>query len=198
MSKNSLIYNNIYTYRFLMNLLYKGKYRSRFDSIGNLISGQSVTELCFGDTIIADTCRANNIKWKGLDVNEQFLARATKKGYAVISVDIKTIKEFPKADTCIICGSLYHFNSNLPELLSKMLDCAPVIIISEPVKNLSNSKGIIGKIARASATVKGQKQTFRYTKETLTETLSNLSAKLNFKITIIEQFDKDLILVITK
>jgi hypothetical protein len=198
MSKNSLIYNNIYTYRFLMNLLYKGKYRSRFDSIGNLISGQSVTELCFGDTIIADKCGANNIKWTGLDVNEQFSARAKKKGYDVISADINTIKAFPKADTCIMCGSLYHFNSNLPELISKMLDCAPVIIISEPVKNLSSSKGIIGKIARASATVKGHKQTFRYTKDTLTETLSNLSAKLNFKIIIIEQFDKDLILVITK
>jgi len=181
-----------------MNLLYKGNYKRRFEGIFKLISGPKVTELCFGDTIIAEYCKTSKIDWVGLDINENFISQAIKKGYNAELNDIIRLKKFPKADTCIIGGSLYHFNENLENLFSKLLECAPKIIISEPIINLSNSEGMIGKIAKASATVKGQKQNFRFTKETLLETLSNLSAKFNFKFQIIEQFEKDLIILITR
>ncbi len=181
-----------------MNLLYKGNYKRRFAGICKLIFGTKVTELCFGDIIIAEYCKTNKIDWKGIDINEKFTSQAIKKGHNAELNDINRLEKFPKADTCIMCGSLYHFNGSLENLFSRLLECAPRIIISEPIINLSNSKGIIGKIAKLSATVKGQKQNFRFTKETLLETLSNLSAKFNFKFQIIEQFEKDLIILITR
>jgi hypothetical protein len=79
-----------------------------------------------------------------------------------------------------------------------MLDCANRLIISEPVINLSNNKGIIGKLAKASANVNGKKQAFRYTEKTLLETIEELSKKLLFKYTVEVRFDKDLIIVIKK
>ncbi len=198
MSKNSLIYSNIFFYRSVMNILYKGNYRRRFDGIFKLISGKSVTELCFGDTLVADYCKQHKIDWKGIDSNETFISRANKKGYKTELNDINALIYFPKADTCIISGSLYHFHKNIENLFSKLLECAPVIIISEPISNLSNHKGIIGKTAAISATVNGQKQNFRFTKESLLETLSNLSAKLNFNFKVVEQFEKDWIILINR
>lgn len=198
MNKNSFIYSNIQYYRFLMSLLYKGNYYKRFKAIVTHISGKSVTEICFADTVIADYCEKNAIAWKGIDINGIFVSNALKKGFKAEQRDIRKIPVFSPADTCIIAGSLYHFHADREELFKKMLNCAPVIIISEPVINLSQINGIIGKLAKRSAAVNGKEQSFRYTEKTLTETLKVLSEKLNFNFRIVEQFSKDLIIVITK
>jgi hypothetical protein len=64
--------------------------------------------------------------------------------------------------------------------------------------SVSNNKGIIGKLAKASANVNGKTQAFRYTEKTLLETIEELSKKLIFKYTVEQQFKKDLIIVIKK
>jgi hypothetical protein len=179
-----------------MSLLYKGKYYKRFESVIKQISGRTVTEICFGDIVIAGYCKKNSIQWVGVDINEAFVKNALKKGFKAEQKDVQQLKQFPKAETCIICGSLYHFHEDPEALFIKMLACAPRIIISEPVINLSNDNGIIGKLAKASATVNGKKQTFRYTKKTLIQLLDVLSKKLQFEYSVTEQFDKDLIIVI--
>ena len=181
-----------------MNLLYKGNYNRRFEYISKHISGKNVTEICFGDTIIADYCSKNKINWIGIDINEKFVKNALKKGFQAELADVQLLDKFPKADTCILSGSLYHFHENIEPLFIKMLDCSPLIIISEPVINLSNAKGIIGKLAKASATINDKKQEFRYSLDSLITELTTLGKKLNFNYKIIEQFDKDLIIVITK
>ena len=181
-----------------MSLLYKGNYYKRFEPILKQISGKKVTEICFGDTIIAEYCKKRSIEWKGIDINEVFVTNALKKGLSAERNDILSIPKLPEADTCIICGSLYHFNISLESLFTKMLESAPLIIISEPVLNLSNNKGIIGKLAKASANVEGKTQAFRYTEKTLLDTLNELSKKLNFKYSVVDRFDKDIILLITK
>ncbi len=181
-----------------MSLLYKGNYYKRFEPITKHILGKNVTELCFGDTIIADYCKKNKLRWVGIDTNEFFVKNAIKKGFNAHLSEIENMAQFQKADTCIISSSLYHFHENLESLFTKMLTCAPQIIISEPVINLSNNKGIIGKLAKASANVNGKKQAFRFTEKTLTETLNFLSKKLSFEYSIVDKFDKDLIIVIKK
>lgn len=181
-----------------MSLLYRGNYYRRFRPVLRLVSGKRVTEICFGDTIIAEYCRKRSIVWTGIDINEVFVANAIKKGLSAERNDIFSIAKLPEADTCIICGSLYHFNMSLESLFTKMLECAPQIIISEPVNNLSHNKGIIGKLARASANVDGKKQAFRYTEETLLDALSELSKKLKFEYTLVDRFDKDVIILIKK
>lgn len=181
-----------------MSLLYKGNYYKRFEPVLKHIKGKSVIELCFGDTVIADHCKKNNLAWTGIDINRVFVKNAIKKGFNAELSDLESLENFPEADTCIICGSLYHFHENLEILFAKILACAPQIIISEPVINLSNNKGIIGKLAKASANVNGQKQAFRFTEKTLLATLSGLSKKLHFEFIVADRIDKDLIIVIKK
>ena len=62
-----------------MNMLYGGSYRERFDKMIPPIQGQNVVELCFGDAIIADYCRRNQIRFIGFDMNEEFVRYAQKK-----------------------------------------------------------------------------------------------------------------------
>lgn len=180
-----------------MSLLYKGNYYKRFLPVSKLISGKTVTEICFGDTIIAGYCKKNAIEWAGIDINPVFIENAQKKGFSAFQKDALS-DPLPAAETCIICGSLYHFHDNLEKIISKMLASAPIVIISEPVINLSNNKGIIGKLAKASANINGKEHAFRYTKKTLTEALNDLSKKLNFQYQVIQQFDKDLIIVLKR
>jgi hypothetical protein len=181
-----------------MFLLYKGNYYNRFKPLFKNISGKKVTEVCFGDTIIAEHCKKAGIVWTGIDINERFVKNAVKKGFNAEQQDLEQIIALPKADTLIISGALYHFQNDQESLFKKMLDCAPQMIISEPVINLSNNTGIIGKLAKASASVNGKTQAFRYTEKTLLETIEQLSKQLQFNYTVEERFDKDLIIVITK
>lgn len=180
-----------------MNTLYMGNYYRRYLPICELIKG-NVLELCFGDTIIADFCKKNNIQWKGIDINERFVDIARKKGFNAECDSVLSAKAFSVAETCVISGSLYHFHNNLEELFEKMLKCAPVLIISEPVINLGNCNGIIGKLAKSSATINGEKQTFRYTEKSLIDALNLLQLKFNFNYKIVNRFNKDIIIAVNR
>jgi len=181
-----------------MNLLYKGRYKMRFEQVCNLIKGKTVEELCFGDTIIADFCNQNNIKWRGIDINKNFVNSAIKNGFSAELTDLNILEKFPSADVYIITGSLYHFHSTIEKLFTKILASTTTLIISEPIHNLSGKKGIIGYLARLSASVNGSKHDFRFTETTLLETMKTLAEKIGFTFKVVGRFDKDFILVISK
>jgi hypothetical protein len=52
----------------------------------------------------------------------------------------KSISIVYKNDLCIMVESLYHFIDNIELILVKMLKSSNGVIISEPIKNLSNNK----------------------------------------------------------
>lgn len=180
-----------------MQLLYKGQYHKRYKKLFPVLKAKKITELCFGDTIVAQYCKENNIGWTGYDVNLPFVKNAQKNNFNAIQQDILKVEAFEKADICLIIGSLYHFHQSLELLLKKMFDCASVIIISEPIKNLTQSKGIIGKLAKGSTDINGQ-QNFRFNEQTLIQKLEELQLRLNFKIEVIEKFNKDIIVRLSK
>ncbi|MBI3573425.1 hypothetical protein HY090_00045 [Candidatus Kaiserbacteria bacterium] len=181
-----------------MLLLYKGKYYERFTHIAKYLTGKSVVELCFGDTILADYCRENSIRWIGIDVNQTFVKAAIKKGFDAHCADIASAESFPSADTIVMSGSLYHFHDSLHNLFKKMLASAPVVVISEPIVNLSQVQGIIGAAARSLVTVKGKKQPFRFTEPSLKDALKAVCRKLNCTYEIAERFSKDLIVIVRR
>jgi len=185
--KKSIIYENIYIYRVVMNLLYSLKYKTRFNDIVNLIkkSDKKVLELCFGDTIIAEECRKRNIFWTGYDINEYFIRNAKKKGLNAILADISQIERFPRADICIISGSLYHFILEIDLLLRKMLDASPKIIISEPIENLSSQKNIIGAISKILTNAGKGHENFRFDKNSIIEILNKYSDSHQFSYKIV-------------
>jgi hypothetical protein len=181
-----------------MNLLYNGSYYKRFDAIRKLIKGQKVVEFCFGDTIIADFCKKNNISWIGYDINPFFVKNAIDKGFKAHLGDLDKMENFNSADVCIIAGSFYHFQSDPAKILKKMFSCADTIILSEPVINLSDRKGIIGKLAKASAGINGKEYSFRFNETSLLKVLDELSKELNFNYNIVSRISKDLVISINK
>ena len=170
-----------------MQLLYALKYKKRFGDIMKIISNSdtNVLELCFGDIIIAKECVKRNISWTGLDINSYFVKRAKSKDFNASIADIEKLKSLPQADVCIICGSLYHFISDIESMLSKMLSSATKIIISEPVVNLSSIKGIVGKLSKILTNAGKGNENFRFDKSSIIDTLEKYKNKLHFSYTVI-------------
>ncbi len=170
-----------------MNILYSFRYKQRFCDVIALFSEQDkiVTELCFGDIYIANYCSKNNILWQGFDINNYFVSYALKNNFSATNIDISQMQSFPKADVCIMIGSLYHFHNEAESMLLKMLNCAPKIILSEPIINLSSGKGIIGFLAKKFTNAGKGTEAFRYNKKSILKTLNRLTEKLKFKYKII-------------
>jgi len=201
MGKVSLIYRNIWLYRMLMNILYTSGYKQRFEKVIGIIDHyklKSVLELCFGDIYIAEYCKINDIEWTGIDLNQEFVDQAKRKGFNAKAADLLSMDILPKADACVIIGSLYHFHNNAHFVLSKMLKASDKIIISEPVKNLSDQNNLLGRIARRSANAGKGNEQFRYNESTLQQLLEEESKKLNFSFKIVDSYKKDSIITIEK
>jgi hypothetical protein len=184
-----------------MNVLYLGKYRRRFRPIEKMLTdvpeGRKVLELCFGDIEIATFCRRKNLDWKGFDINPHFVDYASSLGFNASHVDL-TQASLPQADVCIMAGSLYHFHSNVAKILTKMLEAAPVIIISEPVLNLSSMPGILGFLARKSANVGKGDEIFRFNHHSLMEEVQTFCNRSSAHITAQIDAGKDLVIKIER
>jgi hypothetical protein len=202
MSQQSFVYRHIVIYRFIMNLLYLGKYKKRFVPVINLIkklpAKSRVLELCFGDIVIAEFCRKENYIWKGIDLNSHFVAQAQGLGYDAVVADLTTVEALPKAEVCIMTGSLYHFHQNINTILKTMFTAADRVILSEPVFNLSSSGGLIGFFARRSANAGKGDEAFRYNTDSLLAALDKQRDTLNYQIVSTEHLGKDLIVKLSK
>ena len=180
----------------MMNLIYFGKYKRRFENIYSLLKKEktsNVIELCFGDTYIANFCKKNGIQWTGYDLNENFVAHAKRNHFNGLNEDIIKLDEFLKCDTYIMIGSLYHFKDDGVDLIRKMIQSSKQVIISEPIKNLSSTKGIIGFVARRSANTGKGHEVFRYNETSFIEMIE----KLNVKYTVVA-IDRDILIEIKK
>lgn len=180
-----------------MNLLYSAKYSQRFKDIYSRISDSdsSVLDLCFGDIYIAKKCREQGKRWQGYDLNESFVKNAVKNGFDAEVKDLLKLEKLPKADVCIMSGSLYHFNDMLDDVLSKMLKCAPKIIISEPIKNISSQKGLPGKFAQIFTNAGKGSESFRFNEKSFRTMLDRYAEKFKFSYIVIS-VDRDILVEI--
>ena len=194
----SVIYRNIFFYRLAMQLLYGFRYKKRFRVIWKYVKGRSVTECCFGDLHIARMCRKNGIEWTGYDSNPGFTERAKKKGYHAHEEDVASEHPFKKSDTCIMAGSLYHFLPDAKQVIHKMLECAPRVIISEPVKNIASLKGPLGSFAASLSGTQTGKKNMRFNRQTLMKLLRETGDNAGAKILVAESFKKDSIVILEK
>lgn len=192
MSK-SLIYKNIYVYRFLMSLLYFGRYRRRFEKITQLLDlgDKEVVEFCFGDVYVASYCKVNGKVWTGYDLNDNFVKYACSLSYNAHQKDITDFESFPKCDVSIIIGSLYHFGDNASNMIKKMISSSKKVIISEPIINLSSREDVVGLIARKSTNTGKGHQEFRFNESSFLKMLNDLN--VNYKVISI---DKDILVVL--
>lgn len=184
-----------------MNFLYTFGYRERFARVINILEQHhpaNVLELCFGDIIIAQYCKNAGIQWTGLDFNSYFVEYAKRKKLDARLVDLLNIQQLPKAEVCIIAGSLYHFHNDVHSLFSKILQSSDKIILSEPIKNLSVFNGIIGWLAKKISDAGKGSEKFRYNSDSLQKMLKEESYLLNFNFKKVDFYKKDIIIVIEK
>lgn len=197
MSKKSFIYSSLGIYRFFMNILYMGKYKKRFHPIIHHIQtlprGSRVLELCFGDVYLAAFCKKTGYRWKGLDINPNFVRTAQKMDFDAEQVDLVRVEVFPKSDICIMMGSLYHFFPDTGNILEKMFWAADEVVISEPVLNLSSQSGPVGFLAKRAASVGKGQESFRYNKVSFLRMLHINSDLYGFEIVAVEDHGKDLV-----
>jgi len=200
MSEFSFIYRSIYIYRIILNILYWGKYKNRFDIILGFLSPKNdkkVMELCFGDIYIAEWCKINSIEWIGVDINPNFVSFAKKKKYNCSIKDLSKFPILPKSNTTLIIGSLYHFNLQLDDFIDYVMNYTNRLLISEPIYNLSNQNSILGYIARRSTKVSKEKHSFRYNLKTIREKIKKINEGKYRCIELLKN-DREIIIEIKK
>ena len=183
-----------------MNMIYFGKYNQRFKIVTNLLNSKkdkTIVELCFGDILIANWCRLNNLVWIGFDINDEFIKNARSKGFNAQYKDILKFEALPKSDVVILMGSLYQFNTRLNDLISSIMKSTNKLIISEPIINLASQNNIVGYFAKRLTKVGKGNEIFRYDYGNLHHALKDVCSD-KFKISEIKRTKKDLILVIQK
>ena len=147
----SLIYRSRIAYEFAMLALYRRHYAGRYEAIAELIPrGAEVLELCCGPGILYDCyLRHKNVRYRGLDISENFVNDLRRRGVAAERWDLRGDRPLPRAEYLIMQASLYHFLPNASTILDRMLEAAgKEAIIAEPIRNLSSTK--IPMIARLS------------------------------------------------
>ncbi len=182
-----------------MNVLYLGRYRQRFKDIINEFGPKdhNIIELCFGDIHIAAYCKKSARHWVGYDINDEFVNHALKHGYNAVRADILSMESLPKADVLIFAGSLYHFNENMHKIWQLMTSCATKIILSEPIKNITSIKNIIGTIGARASTVRNGAEAFRFDRDSLIEMLDYFKEIHNFTYEIVSE-KKDMLITINE
>ncbi len=161
----SPIYWHPKLYAAAMRMLYGKHYVSRYEDIARLIPAKSrVLDVCMGDArLYTDYLKSKNVDYLGLDINEAFIRHAHKKGIPAREFDLNQ-DALPPCDYVIMQGSLYQFIPNEREILEKLLASARhTLIISEPVKNLSNSDiRVVSWLAKKATTTRKGKAEHRF------------------------------------
>lgn len=191
----SLIYRNLWFYRLVMNLLYQGHYRMRFERVFSLIRNEdrTVLELCFGDVAIADLCRSRGKTWIGSDMSDAFVSNAARKGFDARKQNVLQVETFPLCDVCIMMGSLYHFKEQLPALFRRIKGASSRFILSEPTHNLTYADGMTGYLARKLTRAWEREDTFRFNEQSLIRTLKFLGEDVGFTYRVAD-VSRDMIL----
>ena len=170
-----------------MNILYKFKYRRRFEDILDAITRgtSSVLELCFGDILIASECKKREMQWTGIDLNPTFVNFAIRHGFHAIADDVLSMEKLQPCDVCIMSGSLYHFYADIEKMIAKLCASASCVIISEPVVNLSSGNGMLARLARIFTNAGKGNEDFRFNAVSLIETLYKYKDELKFSYRVI-------------
>jgi SAM-dependent methyltransferase len=190
----SIIYRSLALYRLVMQVLYRGRCGMRFARVCELLreSDRTVLELCFGDVRVAEACRRRGVRWVGLDLSEQFVAYAARRGFDARRADLLAGCELPACDLCVMMGSLYHFEPQLAPLFERIRRASRRLVISEPVRNWTHAGGLRSRLARALTRAGDRAEAFRFTEATLAQALERLSREVGFTYRVVA-VDRDMV-----
>jgi hypothetical protein len=194
LQRRSLIYRDVFWYRLLMGFLYRGGYRVRYERALEVIGANvtSVCDVCFADTIIATWCREHGVRWTGIDINPVFCREARALGFDVIEGDLLAV-ELPRADVFVMGASLYHFHDQVPRLLDRVFARTDRFIISEPVRNLADAGGALGRVASRMTNPGTGHPAFHYNEQTLLAALRAEQERTGLQLRVVS-IDREMLI----
>ena len=127
---------------------------------------------CAGEATAKEAWLATRkvMNYLGLDLSQTFVVDALRKGLKVRLFDMDS-DVLPQAEYIILQASLYQFIPRQGKILEKLFSSATKgIIISEPIRNLTNSRSrIVSLIARIGAKLLTGSSTERFNEKSLKE-----------------------------
>jgi SAM-dependent methyltransferase len=103
----------------------------RYNYIARL-AGESVIDVGCGTGKLVDYLPENS-NYLGIDLNDNFLRHAKKRGRNVLKHDALTFDRFGEFDACVIMDLLHHINPRHEEFIERVLrDVRKRVIICEP------------------------------------------------------------------
>jgi hypothetical protein len=141
----SLIYKNPVLYYLVMRALYGKHFIPRYQAVADLIPpGTRVVDVCAGDCYLYQNFLwSKSVQYTGLDISPQFVAWAQSRGVNSRLFNAWT-DDMPSGDILIMQGSLYQFLPRADAILQRMIAASQsMVIIAEPIQNLSTSKNSI-------------------------------------------------------
>src|SRR5262249_14215697 len=118
-----------------------------------------------------------------------------EQGFDARRADLLTA-DLPPADVYLMAGSLYHFHLSLPILFDRIFERTDRLVLSEPVRNLSDQPGPIGWMARRAANPGDGHAQFRFGRQSLTAALDQERARIGFEWRVVSE-DRDLLVEVT-
>ncbi|HMK46972.1 MAG TPA: class I SAM-dependent methyltransferase [Methanocella sp.] len=105
--------------------------RKRYRHIASL-AGERVLDVGCGTALLADYLSEED-SYLGIDLNEDFLRHAKRRGRNVLKQDALAFDRFSEFDVCVIMDLLHHLNPRHGEFLERVLrDVRKRVIICEP------------------------------------------------------------------
>ena len=169
MSDQSLIYSHRALYHAIMRLLYGRHFEARYAAIAAEIPDSvEVIDVCAGDSYLyLKYLRSKHVNYLALDISPQLIAWAQRHGVPARQFDARR-DELPIGDVLVMQASLYQFLPDAAPMIRKLLNAARQrVIITEPIRNLSDSKNpllaFIGRKLTVPVTTDGTYAAQRFT-----------------------------------
>lgn len=155
-------------------------YRERYRTVCGLIpDGVRLVDYCCGDAeIYTSHLKDRKIDYLGLDFNDRFVSVLRKRGVPCLKLDI-LMSDAIVADYSLMMGSLYQFIPRHKELVDKILMRAKRFVISEPVRNNTESQHwLIRKLAYSLNDPGDGTKRYRFTEESFRDFLANYEDRI--------------------
>lgn len=127
----SPLYWSGYGYNAGIRLLHGRNIRLRYRYLSGL-SDERILDVGCGTAALADHISKKNY-YLGIDLNENFIRHARKKGRNVLRQDALTFDRYSEFDVCVIMDLLHHINPHHEDFVERVLrDVRKRVIICEP------------------------------------------------------------------